>query len=85
MMCSAVRYPVGLHWLRLKAGAASVHAVATHLVLPEGTVERLDQAPLARVIGTDTHPNHRLIEGRSRFTVCSVADLFAAAVAPLID
>ncbi len=69
----------------LKAGAASVHAVATHLVLPEGTVERLERAPLARVLGTDTHPNHCLVEGRPRFEVRSVADLFAAAVARLID
>jgi ribose-phosphate pyrophosphokinase len=68
-----------------RAGAASVYAVTTHLVLPAGTVERLEQAPLARVLGTDTHPNHRLIEGRPRFEVISVADLFAAAVARLID
>src|SRR5207237_7128187 len=48
----------------VKAGAASVHAAATHLVLPEGTVERLEASPLARVIGTDTRPNHRIVEGR---------------------
>src|SRR4051794_25500581 len=39
-----------------KAGAASVYAGTTHLVLPEGTAERLEASPLARVIGTDTHP-----------------------------
>src|SRR5205823_13002051 len=61
----------------VKAGAASVHAVATHLVLPEGTVGRLEASPLTRVIGTDTHPNHRLVEGRPRFQVVSVADRFA--------
>jgi ribose-phosphate pyrophosphokinase len=67
-----------------KAGAASVHAAATHLVLPEGTVERLEASPLAKVIGTDTHPNHRLVEGRPRFEVVSVADLFADVVARLV-
>jgi ribose-phosphate pyrophosphokinase len=66
-----------------KAGAASVHAVATHLVLPEGTIERLEASPLEKVIGTDTHPNHRLVEGRPRFEVISVADLFAEVVGRL--
>ncbi len=69
----------------VKAGANSVHALATHLVLPPGTVERLEAAPLARVIGTDTHPNHRLVEGRPRFEVVSVADLFADVVGKLVS
>ncbi|HEX5271886.1 MAG TPA: ribose-phosphate diphosphokinase [Gemmataceae bacterium] len=68
----------------LKAGAASVHAAATHLVLPPGTVERIEASPLGKVIGTDTHPNHRLVEGRPRFEVVSVADLFADVVARLL-
>ena len=57
--------------------AFAVHAVTTHLVLPEDAIQKLEAAPLARVIGTDTHPNHRLVEGRPRFEVVSVADLFA--------
>jgi ribose-phosphate pyrophosphokinase len=69
----------------LRAGANSVHAVATHLVLPPGAVERLEAAPLAGVIGTDTHPNHRLVEGRPRFAVVSVADLFADVVSRLVE
>jgi ribose-phosphate pyrophosphokinase len=68
----------------LQAGAASIHAAATHLVLPEGTVARLEAAPLKRVLGTDTHPNHRQVEGRPRFEVVSVADLFADVVARLV-
>jgi ribose-phosphate pyrophosphokinase len=68
----------------LKAGAASVHAAATHLVLPGDTIQRLEASPLARVIGTDTHPNHRLVESRPRFEVVSVADLFADVVGRLI-
>jgi ribose-phosphate pyrophosphokinase len=67
-----------------QAGARSVYAVATHLGLPPGTVERLEAAPLARVIGTDTHPNHRLVEGLPRFEVVSVADQFAEVVERLI-
>jgi ribose-phosphate pyrophosphokinase len=67
-----------------RAGAASVHAVATHLVLPEGTVARLEAAPLARIIGTDTHPNHQLVMDRPRFQVVSVADLFADVVRKLV-
>jgi ribose-phosphate pyrophosphokinase len=68
----------------LLAGARSAHAAATHLVLPPGTVERLEASPLARVIGTDTHPNHQLVEGRPRFEVVSVADVFADVVRKLV-
>jgi ribose-phosphate pyrophosphokinase len=68
----------------LRAGAASVRAVATHLVLPDPALERLEAAPLAGVLGTDTHPNHRRVEGRPRWEVVSVADLFAEVVRRLI-
>src|SRR5262245_24334466 len=57
----------------LSAGAASVHALTTHLVLPPGTVEKLEASGIERVIGTDTHPNHRVVEGRPRFQVVLVA------------
>jgi ribose-phosphate pyrophosphokinase len=68
----------------LKAGAAAVYAAATHLVLPEGTIAKLEASSLARIIGTDTHPNHQLVEGRPRFEVVSVADLFADVVGRLL-
>ncbi len=68
-----------------KAGAATVWAAATHLVLPEGTVAKLEAAPLERVIGTDTHPNHVLVEARPRFEVLSVADVFGSVVARLVS
>jgi ribose-phosphate pyrophosphokinase len=68
----------------LNAGAKSVHAAATHLVIPEGTVAKLEASPLARIIGTDTHPNHRLVEGRPRFHVVSVAEMFADVVRRLL-
>jgi ribose-phosphate pyrophosphokinase len=66
------------------AGARSVQAVTTHLVLPPGTVEKLEASPLVRVIGTDSHPNHRLVEKRPRFEVVSVAGLFADVVRRLV-
>jgi hypothetical protein len=37
-----------------------------------------------RVLGTDTHPNHRPVEGRPRFEVVSVSDLFADQVGRLV-
>ena len=66
------------------AGATSVTAVTTHLVLPPGTVERLEASPLTRVIGTDTHPNHALVLGRPRFEVVSVAGLVADVIRRLV-
>jgi ribose-phosphate pyrophosphokinase len=68
----------------LKAGARSVQAAATHLVLPPGTVERLEASPLTKIIGTDTHPNHHLVAGRPKFEVVSVARLFAEVVSRLV-
>lgn len=68
----------------LRAGAASVQAAATHLVLPPGAIERLEAAPLSRILGTDTHPNHRLVDGRPRWQVLSVADVFAPVVRSLV-
>jgi ribose-phosphate pyrophosphokinase len=68
-----------------RAGAASVHAVATHLVLPEGTVARLEEAPLAGILGTDTHPRYTAVEGRARWQIVSVADLFAEVVRRLVQ
>ncbi len=68
----------------LACGAASVHLVATHLVLPGDAIARLEAAPLRAVVGTDTHPNHRLVESRPRWQVVSVAELFADVVGKLV-
>jgi ribose-phosphate pyrophosphokinase len=68
----------------MEAGAASVHAVTTHLVLADGAIERIGDAPLARVIGTDSHPRHRLVSTRERFEIVPVADLFADVVGRLV-
>ena len=40
-----------------------------HLVLPPGAIERQESSPLTKVIDTDTHPNHQLVAGRSKFEV----------------
>jgi ribose-phosphate pyrophosphokinase len=66
------------------AGALSVCAAATHLVLTPGAVERLEASPLARVLGTDTHPSHKMVEGRPRWEVVSVAGVFADVVGRLV-
>ena len=69
----------------LKGGAASVHLVATHLVLPGDAIARLEASPLRGIVGTDTHPSHRLVENRPRWQVVSVADLFADVVSKLVE
>jgi ribose-phosphate pyrophosphokinase len=67
------------------AGARSVYAAATHLVLTPGAVERLEASPLARVLGTDTHPSHKMVKGRPRWEVVSVADVFAGVAGRLVE
>jgi ribose-phosphate pyrophosphokinase len=68
----------------LSAGALSVSAVTTHLVLPPGAIDKLEASPLTRIIGTDTHPNHQLVMNREKFRVVSVADLFAEVIRKLV-
>jgi ribose-phosphate pyrophosphokinase len=67
-----------------QAGARTVWAVTTHLVLPPGSVERLEAAPLQCIIGTDTHPNHQLVADRQRWEVVSVTRVFGDVVARLV-
>lgn len=59
------------------AGARAVYAATTHLVLPGEALERLEAAPLVKIIGTDSHPAHQKVLGRERFSVLHVAPLFA--------
>ena len=47
------------------------------LELAEGTLPNLRASPLAKILGTDTHPRHLQVVGDSRFGVISVADLFS--------
>lgn len=60
----------------MDSGAASVRAVATHPVLSGPAYDRINASPLMEVITTDTIP---LKEGEdlSKFTVLTVADIFA--------
>lgn len=59
-------------------GARAVFGVATHLVLPDGALERVrDSGVIDGLAGTDTHPRARLHEGPF-VTVRSVAPLIAA-------
>mgnify|MGYP003852093201 CR=1 FL=1 len=61
------------------AGATSVHAVATHLVLPNDAVERILGSGLIDTInGTNSHPNSAKIGPRGR--VVSVAELLTRAI-----
>jgi ribose-phosphate pyrophosphokinase len=42
----------------LEAGATAVHAVASHLVLPPGSLERLRSSGIfTSILGSDSHPN----------------------------
>lgn len=62
------------------AGATEVHAIATHLVLPPGALQRIADAGLfTSVVGTDSHPaatsqTHPLLKVRS------VVSIFAEAI-----
>lgn len=60
----------------MDSGAASVRAVATHPVLSGPAYDRINKSPLSEVIITDTIPL-RQGEDLSKFTVLSVADIFA--------
>jgi ribose-phosphate pyrophosphokinase len=64
--------------------ARTVQAVTTHLVLPPGTMERLESSELRVIVGTDTHPNSRLVEFREKFRVVSVAGVFADVIGRMV-
>jgi ribose-phosphate pyrophosphokinase len=60
----------------IDSGAKSVSAVATHPVLSGPAYDRINASPLERVITTNTIPLKKG-EDISKFTVLSVADIFA--------
>lgn len=63
-----------------KAGASSVHAVTSHLVLPPGALDRLTSSGLlASIGGTDSHPGSTQL-ARTPGAVSSIAELFARAL-----
>ena len=64
----------------LAAGASAVHAVASHLVLPHGSIEALRSAGVFQsILGTDSHPGSRALDGTPG-AVASVAPLMVAAL-----
>lgn len=60
-------------------GAKSVFAAVTHGVFTEGSMERIDQSPLEKVIITDSVENHP-VSFSPKVEVVSVAPLLAEAI-----
>jgi ribose-phosphate pyrophosphokinase len=63
----------------VERGARSVTAVVTHGVFAEGSMERLEQSPIERLIVTDSIETQP-VELSPKVTVVSVAPLFAEAI-----
>ena len=64
----------------LAAGASAVHAVASHLVLPPGSIEALRSAGVFRsILGTDSHPGSQRLAGVPG-AVAPVAELMVHAL-----
>ena len=63
----------------VRRGARSVFAAVTHGVFTAGSMERIDQSPIDRLIVTDTVENHP-VSLSSKVGVVTVAPLFAAAI-----
>jgi ribose-phosphate pyrophosphokinase len=65
----------------LAAGATKVHAIASHLVLPGDSLEKLRSAGVfATIGGTDSHPGSQALAGEAG-ALASVAELLAREVA----
>jgi ribose-phosphate pyrophosphokinase len=64
----------------LAAGATAVHAIASHLVLPPGSLEKLRAAGVFQsILGTDSHPGSKQLADVPG-AVTSVADLMVKAL-----
>lgn len=59
--------------------AATVYALVTHGVFAEGSMELLDDSPIAKLVVTDTVENQP-VEFSEKIEVVSVAPLFAEAI-----
>ena len=65
----------------MERGAVDVICAATHPVLVGPAVERLADAPISRVVITDTIPNQRRFEGiENKLTRLTVGPLFGEAI-----
>lgn len=61
----------------LAAGASTIHAIASHLVLPAGSLLRLRTSGLfGSILGTDSHPGSQQLRATPG-AVHSIAELFA--------
>ncbi len=65
--------------LAMKAGAAEVLVVATHAVMAGNALERLLDAPIKKIIVTDSIPSPGIPSG-DRFDIVPVAPLLAEAI-----
>ena len=65
-------------------GARSVHALVSHGVFSEGSMERIDQSPIARVLVTDSIETQP-VELSKKIEVVSVAPLFGEAIRRIHD
>ena len=63
----------------MEQGAIEVYAAVTHGVLAHGSVERIDQSPIKKLIITDT-VEHQPVAFSPKIEVVSVAPLFGEAI-----
>jgi ribose-phosphate pyrophosphokinase len=70
--------------MMMERGAKSVRAAVTHPVLSGPAYERIAQSALCEVMVTDTIPL-RTDKDTSKFTVLSVADIFADVISRVYD
>jgi ribose-phosphate pyrophosphokinase len=65
----------------LEAGATAVHAVASHLVLPPGALDKLRASGVfSSILGSNSHPGSQQLMGEPG-AVFSVAGLMTEAIA----
>lgn len=65
----------------LEHGAKEIYAVATHLVLPEGSLEKIQQSnTIKKIAGTNTHPNSQKYIVSDFIKVYDISSLVANAI-----
>jgi ribose-phosphate pyrophosphokinase len=64
----------------LGAGATKCHAIASHLILPPGALDKLrDSGLFEHILGTDSHPGSQQL-ATTNGAITSVADVFVKAI-----
>lgn len=65
----------------LEHGAKAIYAVATHLVLPDGSLEKIQQSnTITKIAGTNTHPNSQKYTASDFLTIHDISELIATAI-----